>query len=115
MQAEPVADVSDAQILEKISQHLLTLAEDTALVGKRVSELTGSVSTSLSPSAIRDLQKLDNLHQSLCDLAHLSAALAGPGAHRAQAFEHLKLTATRTLLEVNASERPVAHGTIDFF
>ncbi|WP_299731686.1 hypothetical protein [uncultured Tateyamaria sp.] len=115
MQAEPVADLNDAHIMENLATRLLDLAEDTAQVGKSVSALTANMTTPMDSGVIQDLQKLDSLQQSLRDLAHLSAALAGPGALRAQALDQLKLKATRTLLDTSASERPTAQGTVDLF
>lgn len=115
MQTEPIAEQDEAEIFKKLAMRLLDLAEDTAQVGKCVSALTANMTTSLDSATIQDLQKLDSLHQSLCDLAHLSAAFSGPGALRTQALGELKLRATRTLFDTSIKERPAAHGSIDLF
>jgi len=115
MEVEQRADPSNAQILKNLSDRLQHLAEDTAQVGKSVSELIGLLSTSLPPAAIRDLQKLDSMQQSLLDLAHLSAALAEPHEQRSQGLEHLKMRATRTLLDAKPNDQSVTQGSIEFF
>ncbi|MEM6566546.1 MAG: hypothetical protein AAF665_18995 [Pseudomonadota bacterium] len=115
MQASSHVALDDVEILKNMANRLLELASDTAQIGTSVSSLTGSTRASLSPSVIHDLQKLDNLHQSLCDLANLSAALAGPDESRAEALSMLKLGATQTLLHQQINDKPPAGGSVDIF
>ena len=107
--------LSDTDILNNIADRLLELASDTAQIVKSVSCLTAALNESLSSSTIHDLQKLDNLQQSLCDLARLSAALAGPDEFRDEAIGLLKLTATRTLVQQNVDENRSTQGSVDLF
>ena len=109
------SSLDDSDILKNIKEHLLHLASDTAQIGTSVSCLTNATDDTLSPSIIKDLQKLDSLQQSLCDLAGLVAALAGPDENRPEAVSRLKLKATRTLVRRAAGDDLTVQGTVDLF
>jgi len=107
--------LENSDVLKNLEQHLMDLAEDTAQISKVVSDLIGGPSATLGNSAIRDLQKLDNLQQSLADAARLCAALAGPIELRRAAFSDLKLKATRTLTQKLPLEPCRSQGSVDIF
>jgi len=115
MRDDPEQDTDDARILANMASHLHCLAEDAAQVGATVSDLTAAVGPLVGPKTIHDLQKIDTLRQSLSDLAHLSAAMAATGEHRARALQALKLSATRRLVTPISADPPDHQGSIDFF
>lgn len=103
-------------IFRNLEIHLLELANDTAQIGETISELTCVLDATLSASTIGDLQKLDNLHQCLSDVAGLCAALAEAGVSKPQALSRLKLRSTRTLLNEMPDKLCVAsRGAVDIF
>lgn len=103
-------------VFRNLESHLLELAADTALIGKTVSELTDVLDTNLKPSTISDLQKLDNLHQCLNDVAGLCAALADSEVSKSQALSRLKLKSTQSLLNEMPDKRcATSRGSVDIF
>lgn len=107
--------MDDARVLRNLAHHLRGLAVDVAHVAGAVCDVTASLDPPPASPAIKQLQKIDALEQSLSDLARLTDALACPASQRDPALKSLQLDTTRALLTHSARSGPKTLGTVDLF
>lgn len=115
MCTELSTEIEDSDVLKNMSNHLRNLADEVSLVVSAVSKITKRVDPPPSMTIIQDLQKMDELHQSLFDLAQLTDAMASDPRQRESRFRDLKLAKTRALLCGDKMTHFSDDGAVDLF
>ncbi|WP_299590013.1 hypothetical protein [uncultured Tateyamaria sp.] len=108
-------DINFQRVMVNMAGLLDQLAADLESVSDGISELSLSDSANIQSQSIIDFQKLDNLHQSLIDLARLTEALTLRGEMQTLAISSLQLATTKDLLDQESTIQERQAGSLDLF
>ena len=100
----------------RMSALLADITQDMAHVTRLVSDLSGHEAVTLSAAQITDLQTLDRICQSLCDLVVITESLANTGDPATETPDRLQLAKTRSILSPEIADKDEGNaGTVELF